>query len=215
MDNYYNPKEEDVNELKLFGMRMKELRIVKNLSQELLANKAGISPKYMSRIEMGLHFPSFDIIVKLANALQVEVKDFFEFAHEAKNVKDLKEIIRDLLNEADVERLRLAVKVLRALMRWEWGFLVDSYLVCSQKVVFLVSPNFLASDFIDKHELNPLLKAAEENSDVSEYLFTWRAGLIEYQAAYDISKHLDSLSPTKQNVVLVDVSKKIKSVLDL
>lgn len=106
-----------MNELKLFGMRMKELRIVKNLSQELLANKAGISPKYMSRIEMGLHFPSFDIIVKLANALQVEVKDFFEFAHEAKNVKDLKEIIRDLLNEADVERLRLAVKVLRALMR--------------------------------------------------------------------------------------------------
>lgn len=106
-----------MNELKLFGMRMKELRIVKNLSQELLANKAGISPKYMSRIEMGLHFPSFDIIVKLANVLQVEVKDFFEFAHEAKNVKDLKEIIRDLLNEADVERLRLAVKVLRALMR--------------------------------------------------------------------------------------------------
>ena len=117
MDNYNNPKEEDVKELKLFGMRMKELRTVKKLSQELLADRVGISPKYMSRIEMGLHFPSFDIITKLANALQVEVKDFFEFAHEAKNIKELKEFIRDLLNEADEERLRLAVKVLRALMR--------------------------------------------------------------------------------------------------
>ena len=106
-----------MKELKLFGMRMKELRAARNLSQEQLAEKSGISPKYMSRIEMGLHFPSFDIITKLANALQVEVKDFFEFAHEAKNTKELKEMISSLLKEADDERLRLAVKVLRALVR--------------------------------------------------------------------------------------------------
>lgn len=66
---------------------------------------------------MGLHFPSFDIITKLANALQVEVKDFFAFAHEAKNTRELKEIISNLLKEVDEERLRLAVKVLRALVR--------------------------------------------------------------------------------------------------
>ena len=95
-----------MKELKLFGMRMKELRAARNLSQEQLAEKSGISPKYMSRIEMGLHFPSFDIITKLANALQVEVKDFFEFAHEAKNTKELKEMISSLLKEADDERLR-------------------------------------------------------------------------------------------------------------
>ena len=106
-----------MKELKLFGMRMKELRAARNLSQEQLAGKTGISPKYMSRIEMGLHFPSFDIITKLANALQVEVKDFFEFAHEAKNTRELKEIISNLLKEVDEEQLRLAVKVLRALVR--------------------------------------------------------------------------------------------------
>ena len=55
-----------MKELKLFGMRMKELRAARNLSQERLADKSGISPKYMSRIEMGLHFPSFDIITKLS-----------------------------------------------------------------------------------------------------------------------------------------------------
>ena len=66
---------------------------------------------------MWLHFSLFDIIIKLANALQVEIKDFFEFAHEAKNTRELKEIISNLLKEVDDERLRLAVKVLRALVR--------------------------------------------------------------------------------------------------
>ncbi len=59
----------------------------------------------------------FVIIIKLANALQVEVKDFFEFAHEAKNTRERKEIINNLLKEVDDEQLRLAVKVLRALVR--------------------------------------------------------------------------------------------------
>ena len=66
---------------------------------------------------MGQQFPSINVITKLANALQVELKDFFEFANEARNTKELKEIISVLLKETDDERLRIAVKVLRALVR--------------------------------------------------------------------------------------------------
>ena len=106
-----------MKELKLFGMRIKELRTIRKLSQEQLAGKADISPKYMSRIEMGQQFPSINVITKLANALQVELKDFFEFANEVRNTKELKEIISVLLKETDDERLRIAVKVLRALVR--------------------------------------------------------------------------------------------------
>lgn len=106
-----------MKELKLFGMRIKELRTIRKLSQEQLAEKAAISPKYMSRIEMGQQFPSINVITKLANALQVELKDFFEFAREVRNTKELKEIINGLLKETDEERLRIAVKVLRALVR--------------------------------------------------------------------------------------------------
>ncbi len=98
-------------------MRIKELRTIRKLSQEQLAGKVAISPKYMSRIEMGQQFPSINVITKLANALQVELKDFFEFANEVRNTKELKEIINLLLKETDEERLRIAVKVLRALVR--------------------------------------------------------------------------------------------------
>lgn len=96
-----------MKELKLFGMRIKELRMIRRLTQEQLAAKAGISAKYVSRIEMGQHFPSLDILIKLAGVLNVELKDFFEFTHEAKNIRELKKGLNELLNEADEEKLRL------------------------------------------------------------------------------------------------------------
>lgn len=106
-----------MKEIKLFGLRLKELRTVKKLSQEKLAQKAGISAKYMSRIEMGQHFPSFDILIKVANALNVEMKDFFEFAHESDNPKVLKKTISELIKDMEVYNLRQAVKLLKALSR--------------------------------------------------------------------------------------------------
>ena len=108
-----------MKELKLLGMRIKELRMVRKLSQEQLAEKVAISPKYMSRIETGSQFPSFGIITKFADVLQVEVKDFFEFAHEAGNIRELKKIIKELLKELedDKDKLKVTVKFLRALAR--------------------------------------------------------------------------------------------------
>ncbi|MFQ5431135.1 MAG: helix-turn-helix domain-containing protein [Nitrospinota bacterium] len=106
-----------MNEQKLFGMRMRELRKARKLSQEQLAVKTGISSKYVSRIETGHHFPSMDILTKLTGALNVEMEDLFKFAHEAKNARELRKSLKELLNRADLETLRLAVKVLRAIVR--------------------------------------------------------------------------------------------------
>lgn len=105
----------DIKEL--FGLRVRELRKRLDMSQEELAEKAKINPKYISRIEMGHQFPSTDILVKLAEALNVEVKDFFEFDHTTGTVKDLKKTLASLADEADEEKLRLLVKVARSLVR--------------------------------------------------------------------------------------------------
>jgi transcriptional regulator with XRE-family HTH domain len=101
----------------LFGKRMKELRNDRGLSQNELAAKSGISSKYLSRIEVGLHFPSIDTLIKLAEALNVELKDFFEFSHKVSSNKELRETLQGLLGEADEDKLRLLVKVTRAVVK--------------------------------------------------------------------------------------------------
>lgn len=63
----------------LLGMKIKELRKVKHLSQEELSDKIGISPKHLSRLEMGRGFPSLETLEKIAVILNVELKEFFDF----------------------------------------------------------------------------------------------------------------------------------------
>lgn len=59
-------------------MRIKALRAERALSQEDLADKAGISRQYLSRLETGRHDPSLSMLVKLAKALKVTVAKLVE-----------------------------------------------------------------------------------------------------------------------------------------
>jgi len=47
----------------------------------------------------------------------VELKDFFEFSHLVEDRKEMKDAINSLMKEATEERLKLAIKVLRAIVR--------------------------------------------------------------------------------------------------
>lgn len=100
----------------LIGKRIQELRKVLRLSQEQVAEKADISPNYLSRIECGKENPTLDMLMKLANALNIEMWEMFDFGHEV-NIKELREVLNRLLKETDEEKLRLAVKILRAVAR--------------------------------------------------------------------------------------------------
>lgn len=99
----------------LLGARVKELRKRKNLSQEKLAEEIGIDPKHLSRIEVGRSYPSINTLEKLASVLDVELKDLFDFAHEAP-VDQLRQNLIHLLSNTSEEKLRLALKVLRAII---------------------------------------------------------------------------------------------------
>lgn len=101
----------------LLGARIKELRKVKGLSQEELSEKVGIDSKHLSRIEVGKSYPSLDTLERIANALNAELKDFFEFSPETRNPKELKKLIGGMLKDSDEDKLRLLAKLVRAVAR--------------------------------------------------------------------------------------------------
>jgi len=59
----------------LFGHRLRELRQKRGLTQQAVADLAGMSLTYISNLEHGLKVPSLTTIVRLAVALECKVKD--------------------------------------------------------------------------------------------------------------------------------------------
>jgi len=105
-----------MNTKQLLGIRIKELRKSRNFSQQKLAEIVGIGPKHLSRIEVGKSFPSLETLEKLAIALDLELKDFFEFSHLLNTKKELKHSVIKLLEEAEDEKLRLIIKIIKAIL---------------------------------------------------------------------------------------------------
>jgi len=59
------------------GKRIKEIRKNKNTVISDIAQKAGVTGGLISRIENGRTIPSLPVLLKIINALDVEVTDFF------------------------------------------------------------------------------------------------------------------------------------------
>lgn len=60
-----------------FGNKIRSLRTSKGVSQEALADKAGLDRTYISGIERGQRNPSLNNIHKIAGALGKSVRDLF------------------------------------------------------------------------------------------------------------------------------------------
>lgn len=63
--------------LKSFSSNLRKIRLTKNLTQEQLAEAAGINPKYLSEVETSKKNPTAIIIHRLAGALDIPVCRLF------------------------------------------------------------------------------------------------------------------------------------------
>ena len=80
------------------GMRLKELRSKRGLSQTELARLVGVTPSTISQIESNLIYPSLPALLKIAEILSIDVSSFF---HESADVEN--QVIFCASNAAEIK----------------------------------------------------------------------------------------------------------------
>ena len=91
---------------KMFGKRVKELRIKHGLTQEQLAEMIEVGERNLSKIECGNVFVKASTIAKIINALHVNPNELFEFSQYKEKELLKQALINDIKNDnIDVELL--------------------------------------------------------------------------------------------------------------
>jgi transcriptional regulator with XRE-family HTH domain len=98
-----------------FGRRLRATRKAQKLKIAQLAEKADTGIKHLGRIERGEKVPSFDLIIALAEAMDVSPATFFEFDPPEPEPKVLRKQLDQLLANREPGQLRQAHRLLRVL----------------------------------------------------------------------------------------------------
>lgn len=106
-------KDRYMDNKKMLGKRIKEIRKRNNLSQEKLAELAEIEPTSLSNIENGRNYPSFATLEKVLKILNTDFIEVFKFTqhNEPKNL--LTEI--EAILKANPEKIQDFYKIAKAL----------------------------------------------------------------------------------------------------
>ena len=101
------------------GKRISEIRKARGIKQSELAELIDIEATNLSKIERGIHLPKIDKIYKITKALNIEVRDLFDFGH-IKTKDELLKDINDILNCSSVEETRFFYKILISYKEMKW-----------------------------------------------------------------------------------------------
>ena len=105
-----------MNELefkRLLGMRIKELRTKKELTQEELAEKICVGERNLSKIECGEIFFKLKTLMGLLSTLEVEPNELFDITL-AKDDNELKETLINAIQENKVD-VNLLYRIYRSI----------------------------------------------------------------------------------------------------
>jgi hypothetical protein len=101
----------------------------------------------------------------------------------------------------------------------QWREEIRQALATTKVAILLISADFMASDFIDKNELPPLLQAAEEDGAtvlpviINHCRFVRTPGLSRFQPVNDPAKPLAQMSPANREKVLDSVARAVEDAL--
>lgn len=103
-------------DLRQLGRRIRALRTKKGLSQEKLAERAGLNGKYIGEVERGTANISIQNIDKLAHVLGVPLLELLALEHELTRERIVGEI-HQMLDEGTEEQLKTVYRILSSVIR--------------------------------------------------------------------------------------------------
>lgn len=98
---------------KQFGLRLRELRKRKGLTQENLAELLSIGVRSIGKIETGNSFPSTETLEKIINVFEISPVELFDFEH-LQSKDSLKDLIFDMVN-SNPDKVQDIYKVVKSL----------------------------------------------------------------------------------------------------
>jgi len=108
-------EEQRGNMVKVFAKNLRRIRLKKKMTQEQVAEIAGINPKYLGEIERGLKSPTGPIIDKLASALSVPVCEILSSRRCPCARNDMPRQMAELMKGRAEIDIRKAVKIIEVL----------------------------------------------------------------------------------------------------
>lgn len=103
------------NLVKLVGMNIREIRKMKNLTQDELSEKSGLQTSFLAGVERGERNITLETLDKILGGLEVDPKTVFSFTdlepddHFSK--KEIIDLIVNLLVERNIDETRLIFNI--------------------------------------------------------------------------------------------------------
>lgn len=94
---------------------LKNARKEQGLKQSQLAEKIGISEKHLSKIETGKNYPALDNFFKMADVLNLTLKDF-GIKNNGK-ISENKELLHKIINSSSEKELNIYADMISAIKK--------------------------------------------------------------------------------------------------
>lgn len=101
------------------GQRIQYYRQKANLTQEKLAEKIGLTPNHLSRIEAGRHNPYFETIMLAAKELDVPIDAFLEDVEDNK-INTFLQIMKEDISSMSNRQLEMLKRYIELLKDFEF-----------------------------------------------------------------------------------------------
>lgn len=99
---------------KKLGLKIKELRKRKGLTQEQLAELIDMEQNSISVIESGRNFPTLGTLEKIAQILEVNLSDFFNYDY-IDDIETIKASTKDIIRKMDNNQIRQLFKYVKSI----------------------------------------------------------------------------------------------------